>query len=433
VPGPHVYSALTMNSPASKAGPVRRFFSMLGPGLVTGAADDDPSGIVTYSIAGAQLGTSLLWTALLTWPLMAACQMMCARIGLVSGHGMAGALRKKFPKPVLIVAVLGLCLANTINISADLLGMGDVTRLLTGANSRFMIILFGMTILGATIYFRYAVIAAILKWLASVLFAYVITAFLSQPHWRSVLMATFTPSWPKNRVEWSTLVAILGTTISPYLFFWQASQEIEEEKKKGHRTELSRRGASLQDLNRRAIDVGIGTLFSNTIMYFIILTTALTLHRHGVTQIESSEDAVQALQPLTGRFSATVYAVGLIGVGFLAIPTMAGSTAYAFSETFAWRQGLDEKVYRARAFYGVFICSIVVGMALGYIGINPMKALFLTAIINGILAPFLLAAILWVAGDHIIMQGQPSSWLARVAVGITTAGMFIAGIALFIV
>ena len=420
-----------MTTPPVKPGPIRRFFSILGPGVITGAADDDPSGIVTYSIAGAQLGTSLLWTALLTWPLMAACQMMCARIGLVSGRGLAGALQKKIPRPLLIVAAFALFVDNTINISADLSGMADVTQLLTGIHARIFIVLFGLAILVATIRFRYAAIASMLKWLAAVLFAYVFTAFIVHPHWPSIMVATFMPTWPKGHAGWSTLVAILGTTISPYLFFWQASQEIEEEKQKGHRTEASRRGSSDKDLNERAIDVGVGTFFSNGIMYFIILTAALTLHAHGITQIETSRDAVKALQPLAGNFAALLYATGLIGVGFLAIPTLAGSAAYAFAETFAWRQGLDQELRRARAFYGVIICSVFVGILLTFTSIKAMDALFLTAVINGILAPFLLVGILIVACDNAIMRGQPSSWPARCAVGLTTVGMFVAAVALF--
>ena len=424
---------MAISEQPSKPGPFRRFFSILGPGVITGAADDDPSGIVTYSIAGAQFGTSLLWTSLLTWPLMAACQMMCARIGLVSGRGLAGALRKKFPRWLLTLTAMALFVANTINVSADLSGMADVAQLLTGITGHFFLVLFALGILAATIYFRYATMAAILKWLAAVLFAYVITAFMVRPHWHAILLATFLPGWPTGRDAWSTLVAILGTTISPYLFFWQASQEIEEEKEKGHRTEASRRGSSQAELNKRGLDVGIGTFFSNLIMYFIILTTALTLHQHGITRLETSQDAVKALEPLAGRFAALLYAAGLIGVGFLAIPTLAGSAAYAFAETFAWRQGLDKKLRRARAFYGVLICSVIIGMALSFIGIRPMDVLFLSAVINGLLAPFLLVGILIVASDRTIMQKQPSSLLGRITVGVTTLGMFGAAIALFLV
>jgi NRAMP (natural resistance-associated macrophage protein)-like metal ion transporter len=412
--------------------PIRRFFSILGPGVVTGAADDDPSGIVTYSIAGAQLGTSMLWVALVSWPLMCAVQMMCARVGMVTGGGLAKALRKKFPKPVLVVMGLALFIANTINIGADLSGMADVTQLLTGINKSIWVVGFGLAILIATIKFPYAAIANILKWLALFLFSYVITAFVVHPNWHQVLRDTFIPTRLTSHDQWATLVAILGTTISPYLFFWQASQEIEEEKAKGHLTVASRKGASNQEINERKLDVGLGGFFSNIIMYFIILTTAMTLHRHGFTHIETSRDAVQALKPLAGQFAALLYAVGLIGVGFLAIPTLAGSAAYAFTETFGFRQGLDEKLHRARAFYGVLILSVLLGIGLTFSPIRAIDALFWTAVINGILAPFLLVGILLVACDRKIMQNQPSSLLGRTVVGVAAVGMFAAAIALFV-
>jgi NRAMP (natural resistance-associated macrophage protein)-like metal ion transporter len=430
---PHIGLTPPEESRPLPRNPILRFFRLLGPGVITGAADDDPSGIVTYSIAGAQLGTSMLWTALLTFPLMCAVQMMCARIGMVSGVGLAAALGKKFPRPVLIIMALALFIANAINIGADLSGMADVTALLTGINARIFVVLFGLGILFATIRFRYARLASIFKWLALVLFAYVITAFLVKPNWSEVLHATFIPSWPRNHAQWSTLVAILGTTISPYLFFWQASQEIEEEKTKGHRTQVSRRGASNQDLLHRKIDVGTGGFFSNFIMFFIILTTALTLHLHKNTQhIATTKDAVAALEPLAGKFAALLFATGIIGVGFLAIPTLAGSAAYVFAETFRFRQGLDEKLTRARAFYGIMGLSILLGIALTFLHIQPMDALYLTAIINGVLAPFLLAGILLVACDRKIMQGQPSSLLGRTVVGITLLGMAFAAGAIFV-
>jgi Mn2+/Fe2+ NRAMP family transporter len=374
----------------------------------------------------------MIWTALLTFPLMCAVQMMCARVGMVTGVGLAAALRKKFPQPVLVMMGLALFIANAINIGADLDGMADVTQLLTGIGKRFFVVLFGLGIIFATIRFRYSRLASLFKWLAVVLFAYVITAFLVKPDWPKVLHATFIPSWPRSHDQWSTLVAILGTTISPYLFFWQASQEIEEEKAKGHLTLASRQGATDREVRNRKIDVGLGGFFSNLIMYFIILTTALTLHTHGVTHLETTKDAVKALEPLAGQFAALLFAVGIIGVGFLAIPTLAGSAAYAFSETFGFRQGLDEKLSRARAFYAVMGLSILLGMALTFTHIKPVDALFLTAVINGILAPFLLVGILMVACDRKIMQGQPSSLLGRVVVGLTTIGMFFAAIAIFV-
>ncbi len=310
--------------------------------MTAGAADDDPSGIATYSIVGAQLGTSLLWTALVTWPLMACGQFMCARIGMVTGMGLGDALRRKGPRSLLFLGAGALLIANSINVGADLSGMADAASMLTGVNSHIYVVLFGAGIAVATIRFRYHKIAAILKWLALVLFAYVITAFIVGPDWRSVLRDTFIPTLPSNHGAWQSLVAILGTTISPYLFFWQASQEVEEEKSMGRRMLVDRLGAIRRELGLRKLDVGVGTFFSNVVMYFIILATALTLHRHGITNIETSRQAAEALRPLAGAFASTLYTLGIIGVGMLAIPTLTGSAAYAFAETFSWKEGLDE-------------------------------------------------------------------------------------------
>jgi NRAMP (natural resistance-associated macrophage protein)-like metal ion transporter len=411
---------------------LRRFFRVLGPGLITGAADDDPSGIATYSIAGAQLGTALLWTALITWPLMGCVQFMCARIGMVTGRGLSGALRQKFPRWLLITGAIALLVANTINVGADLAGMADAAAMWTGVNSHFFVLIFGVAIAWATIQCRYYQIAAVLKWLAAVLFAYVITAFLVGPNWRSVVHDTFVPSWPHGHNAWSNLVAILGTTISPYLFFWQASQEVEEEKTVGRTRLEQRRGATPREIIDRKLDVGTGTFFSNFVMYFIILTTAITLHAHGATEITTSRDAATALKPFAGVFAATLYTLGLIGVGFLAIPTLTGSTAYAFAEIFNWRQGLDQSLNSARYFYRIVIGSMFVGILIDFANINPVKALFWTAVINGLLAPFLLVGILIAACDRKLMNGQPSSILSRVVVAIATFVMFGAGIGMFL-
>jgi NRAMP (natural resistance-associated macrophage protein)-like metal ion transporter len=418
--------------PHPKTSLVRRFFSTLGPGVITGAADDDPSGIATYSIAGAQLGTALLWTALLTWPLMAAVQMMCARIGMVTGEGLAGALRKRFPKPLLIAAAVALLGANVINIAADLAGMADAAEMLSGINSHVLVVVFGVAITAAAVRLRYVQIATVLKWLALVLGAYVITAFLVHPHWRQVLRDAVVPSLPQGREAWATLVAILGTTISPYLFFWQASQEVEEEKAKGRRMIVRREGATDDEIVDRKLDVGVGTFFSNAAMFFIILTTALTLHAHGLTRIETSRQAAEALRPLAGPLAATLYTVGILGVGFLAIPTLAGSAAYAFAETFDWRQGIDEKVQGARGFYSVLVLATAAGIVLDFARINPIRALFWTAVINGLLAPVLMVGILIVASDRKLMNGQPSSRLGRIAVGLATLLMFVAAFGMFV-
>ena len=424
------------SSVATKSAPARWIRSLLrslGPGIITGAADDDPSGIATYSVAGAQLGTKLLWTALFTWPLMAAVQIMCARIGKVTGQGLAGNLKQRFPRWLLLAFVMALLTANTINIGADLAGMADAAAMLSGVNSRWFVMIFALLISWATLRLQYQQIANVLKWLVLVLFAYPITAFLVGANWSQILRDTLVPAMPSTRNEWATLVAILGTTISPYLFFWQASEEVEEEKSAGQSTLAQRKGATSEELELRNIDVGVGAFFSNMVMFFIILTTAITLNRHGITNIETSRQAAEALRPLAGNFAATLFTLGIVGVGFLAIPTLAGSTAYAFAETLGWRQGLSRKVKQARWFYGLILLSTGVGVALDFIGVNPVKALYWTAVINGLLAPFLLVAILIVAADKKLMQGQPSSRFGWIVVAITTVAMFVAGIAMFVV
>jgi NRAMP (natural resistance-associated macrophage protein)-like metal ion transporter len=412
---------------------LRALLKSLGPGIITGAADDDPSGIATYSIAGAQLGTKLLWTALLTWPLMAAVQMMCARIGKVTGRGLAANFKQRFPKWLLLVFVFALLAANTINIGADLAGMADAASMLSGVNSHWFVVAFALLISWATIRLQYQQIANVLKWLVLALFAYPITAFVVGANWGQVLRDTLIPSVPHSRNEWATLVAILGTTISPYLFFWQASEEVEEEKSAGQSSLALRRGATSEELELRNIDVGVGAFFSNMVMFFIILTTAITLNRHGITNIETSRQAAEALRPFAGNFATTVFTLGIVGVGFLAIPTLAGSAAYAFAETLGWRQGLSKKLRQARWFYALIVVSTGVGVVLDFIGINPVKALYWTAVINGLLAPFLMVAILMVAADKKLMQGQPSSRLGWTVVAITTLAMFAAGIAMFVV
>ncbi len=412
---------------------LRRVAAALGPGVITGAADDDPSGIATYSITGAQFGTAFLWTAPLLWPLMAAVQMTCARIGLVTGRGLAGALRQKYPRWLLAAAAGALFVANTINIGADLGGIADAGHLLTGVPAFLWVLACGVGITVATIRLRYSAIARTLKWLALVLAVYVVAAIDVRPDWGAVLRATVVPRLPHGREGWATLVAILGTTISPYLFFWQASQEVEEEKAVGRLSVRARQGATRTEIGDRKIDIGLGTFFSNVAMFFIIVTTASTLHAHGPTQLATSADVAAALRPLAGRFAMLLYTVGIVGTGLLAIPTLAGSAAYAFAETFGWRQGIDERFTRARAFYAVIGVSIALGVALDFAGISAVKALYWTAVINGLLAPFLMVGILHAATDRKLMRGQPSSRLGRVVVGLTTLAMFAAGIAMFVV
>ena len=411
---------------------LRRVLGALGPGVTTGAADDDPSGVATYSIAGAQLGTSLLWTAWLTWPLMAAVQMVCARIGMVTGMGLAGAFRAKFPRWVVGGLALALLIANTINIASDLAGMADAAEMLGGGPSHLYVVVFGAGICLATVRLRYHQIANVLKWMALVLVAYIVAAFVLKPDWASVAKVFVSPTWPSSHMAWATIVAILGTTISPYLFFWQAGQEVEEEKAMGRRMLIDREGATPDEITDRRIDITLGTLFSNVVMFFIILTTALTLHKAGLTQISSTRQAAEALRPLAGDLAYWLFTLGIVGTGLLAIPTLAGSAAYAFAETFDWAYGLDRKLHQAGAFYGIFILATACGVALNFIGVDPFKALFWTAVINGLLAPFLLVGILVVVNDRKIMRGQSGSLFSRSVVTLTAVVMFGAAIGMFV-
>jgi Mn2+/Fe2+ NRAMP family transporter len=423
---------MSLDTPSKERG-IKRVLRALGPGVTTGAADDDPSGVTTYSVVGAQFGTSFLWSALLTWPLMGCVQMMCARVGMVTGMGLAGAMRQKFPRWVVGLIALALLIANTINIASDLSGMADAAQMLGAGPSRVYVWVFGLGICLLTVWLRYQQIAQVLKWLAVALFAYVITAFLSHPHWPGVLHDAVIPSLPHGQPAWAALVAILGTTISPYLFFWQAGQEIEEEKAKGRRLLVHRRGATSHEIIDRRIDVGVGTFFSNLVMFFIILTTAVTLHKHGILTITTTKEAAQALRPLAGNYAYFLYTIGIVGTGLLAIPTLAGSAAYAFAETFDWTYGLNEKLNSAVSFYLVFIIATLGGVALDFLNVDPIKALYWTAILNGLLAPFLLVALLLVSNDDRIMQGQCSSSITRRVVMLATVVMFVAAIAMFLV
>ncbi|HEY2345642.1 MAG TPA: divalent metal cation transporter [Xanthomonadaceae bacterium] len=411
---------------------VREFLKALGPGVTTGAADDDPSGIATYSVVGAQFGTGFLWAAWFTWPLMGCVQMMCARVGMVTGVGLAGALREKFPRWLVALIAVALLVANVINIASDLSGMADAAEMLGAGSSHAWVWVFGLGICAAMVRLRYHQIAGVLKWLALALLAYVVAAFLVTSDWSAVLKATAWPSLPKGGAAWGALVAILGTTISPYLFFWQAGQEVEEEKAKGRLMLISRKGATDGELHDRRLDIGAGTFFSNVVMFFVILTTAMTLHAHGVTTISTTREAAEALRPLAGNGAYLLYTLGLVGTGLLAIPTLAGSAAYAFAETFDWSYGLDEKFRNATSFYSVFILATIAGAALDLLQVDPIKALYWSAIVNGLLAPFLLVALFMVATDRKIMDGQTSSTITRWVVGVTTVIMFGAAIGMFV-
>ncbi len=414
-----------------KVGGVKRFWRTLGPGLITGAADDDPSGITTYSLAGAQFGTSLLWMPIVSFPLMWAVQLMCARIGMVTGRGLMAAMRQRFPRPLLFAACGALAIANGINIGADLAGMADAAELLSGVNSHVWVVGFGVGILYTTIRLRYAQVVRVLKWLSVVLFAYFITAMISGPDWGKIAHDVFLPTIPSSPAGWGMIVAIMGTTISPYLFFWQASQEVEEEKARG-RAGRERAGATATEMRTRFADVGVGAFVATFSMFFIMLTTALTLHATGNTNPGTSAEVATALQPLAGRAAMLLYTVGIVAIGLLAIPTLAGATAYAFAELLALRQGIDEQFHHAKAFYSIMALSVVGGIAMDFFNINAVRALYWTAVINGLLAPFLLIGILIVAADAGLMRGQAASRGAILLVGGTTLLMIAAGVAMLV-
>jgi NRAMP (natural resistance-associated macrophage protein)-like metal ion transporter len=392
--------------------PLVRYFRALGPGLVTGAADDDPSGVTTYAVAGATFGTAMLWTALVTLPLMAAIQLTCARIGLVSGRGLAGAMRHHYPRWFLYAACLLLLVANIFNIAADLAGMADAAEMLTGLTAGVWVPVFGAVVIVATVYTTYATFAAWLKWLTAVLFAYILSAILARPSWPAALRDTLLPRLPSDARALPTLVGILGTTISPYLFFWQASQEVEEERAKGRRTVAARRGATEHELRDARRDVFTGMAFSNVVMYFIILATAATLFRAGHTNIETSREAAEALRPLAGDGAYVLFALGLVGTGLLAIPVLAGSASFAVAELFAWPSGLDLKPTQAWRFYTILGGAIVAGAVLETLSVSAVRMLFLSAIINGLLAPPLMLLVMLVGNNRAIMgTGVNGFWL----------------------
>ena len=388
---------------------VRAFFADLGPGLITGAADDDPSGISTYSVTGALFGYMPLWTALFSFPLMAAVQLMCARLGLVTGRGLAGVVRLHYSRAVLWGACALLIVANVFNIGADLGGMAAATEMMTGIKAHFWTPIYTILIVSLLFFSSYRHIARIFKWLTLVLFAYVAAAFLARPDWGSVLKATLVP-----RVEWTgaflaTFVGLLGTTISPYLFFWQASQEVEDERAQGRKTVKQRRGATEKELRAARTDVLIGMFFSNLVMYFIILTTAATLHAHGHTHIETAQQAAEALRPLAGSGAYLLFTLGLIGTGILAVPVLAGSAAYAVAEASRWRGTLEDRPGVSRKFYTVVAVSMVLGLVLDFVGFNAVKMLFYSAVLNGVLAPPLIVLVILLTSNRDVMGTRVSS------------------------
>jgi len=406
--------------------PVKKAALLIGPGFITGAADDDPSGIATYSVAGASLGFSLLWTALITFPFMAAVQNICARLGQVTGTGLAGILKEHYPRWVLYPAVALVVVANVVNVGADLGAIADAAGIVIGMPVPWLVVPIAAAILALQIFAKYRFIERVFKYLTIALVAYVIDAVLVRPPLADTLRATIVPTISTDHLYIATLVAILGTTISPYLFFWQASQEVEEDKSAGRRTRAQRRGASRFDLRIATIDVTVGMLVSNLVMYFIILSTALTLHASGKTDISTGAEAAQALKPLAGDLAGLIFAVGMIGTGLLAVPVLSGASAYAVSETFGWREGLDEDWWRAKSFYGVVAVATLVGLVIPFTGIKPIDALFFTSVLNGIAAPPLLVVIMLAARNKKVMGRQTIGPVLTVLGWTVTVAMFAA-------
>jgi NRAMP (natural resistance-associated macrophage protein)-like metal ion transporter len=406
------------------------YLNTLGPGLVTGAADDDPSGIATYSQTGAQYGFQLIWLSLFTFPLMAVVQEMCARIALVTGRGLAANIRTNYPAWVLYLCTVLLFAANTFNIGADLGAMAKATQLLfPAAGFLALVAFFAIVSLLLQIFTTYARYAKYLKYLTFVLLAYVVTAFMVNLDWGQVARSTFVPSFSFSKDELLLVCAILGTTISPYLFFWQTSQEVEEEILRGKKTVKERKGATQQEISRMRFDVWSGMFFSNLVMFFIIAVCAATLFSHGITDIQSADQAASALRPLAGDLAYFLFAVGIIGTGMLAVPVLAGSASYAISESFKWHEGLYKKLKDARPFYGVIIVAMLVGFFLNFAGIDPIKALIYSAIGNGIVAPVVLVFIMLLSGNKKIMGEHVNHPLGSTIGWLTVILMAVAGIA----
>ena len=405
---------------------------LLGPGLITGASDDDPSGIGTYTTAGASLGFAMLWTAILTLPMMAAVQFICAKIGMVSGMGLAGALRKHYPSWLVYSAISLLLIANTITAGVDIGAIAAAINLLIPIPTILLVPLIAVGIVALQVWGSYSFIVRTFKWLTLTLFAYIIAAFLAKPHWGEVLKATFVPTLRFDNQYMTTLLAILGTTITPYLFFWQASQEVEEELQMGRVTLAQREGASDKELKFAEIDIDVGMVFASLVFYFVILASAATLHTSGNTKIETAVEAAQALRPLSSGVASILFALGLIGSGVLAVPVLTSSSAYALCETFKWKSGLSEKLRGATRFYAIIAVSTLVGAIANFLKIPPVTALFWAAVINGILAPPLLVIIMLVSNNRKVMGARVNGLLTNFIGWATVAVMAAASLGIFL-
>ena len=389
---------------------LKQFWKVIGPGLVTGASDDDPSGIATYSQAGAAYGLTTLWTAIIAFPLMAAIQKMCAKIGLVTNMGLTGTLKKHYPRPILYLMLLFSFPAIVLNIGADIAAMGAVGNLLfPKIDATFFSVFFTIFLLIMIIYLPYAKMAAILKYLCIVLLVYFFVPFLYQQDFTAILKNTFIPTINFDKSYIAILVGILGTTISPYLFFWQASVEVEEMKHLKKKLVVNKK-----IIDNMSQDVDFGMTFSGLIMYFIILTTGTVLYQAGISQIDTVEEAALALKPLAGNMAYLLFAIGVIATGLIAIPVLSGSLSYMFTETFGWKQGLDKKFHEAKGFYVIISISLIVGLCLNYVGISPIDALIYTAILYGVTAPILIGIILHISNNKAIMGRHTNSRITNI-------------------
>ena len=418
---------------ARQRGPLG-WLQVLGPGLITGASDDDPSGIGTYSQVGSQFGYSLLWMSIFTFPLMAAVQELCARIALHTGVGLGTALRRRFPAWLVGVCIVALFIANTINTGADLGAVAAGISMLTrnAIAEIWLVVPVGVLIVALQLFATYAVIFRIFKWLTVALFAYVVTGVIVHPDLRQVLVASVLPHIELSKDYIAAVVAVLGTTISPYLFFWQASSEVDEMRAAGKTTEAKRRGVQRSELKAARADILIGMFFSNLVMYFIIFTTAAVLHAHGKTGVQTADQAAQALAPLAGQWSFVLFGLGMIGTGLLAIPILTASAAYAVREFLGVKGALADKPAYRPTFYAVMVLATIGGIAINLIGINPIRALFVTAVINGIVAPPLLVLIVLLGSSASVMGERTSGTVSKALTWVAAAAMGIAAIALLV-
>lgn len=408
-----------------------RWLRKLGPGIVTGAADDDPSGISTYSIAGASAGYSMLWAVLVTLPMMIAIQGMCARIGLVAGVGPAGVMRSLFPKPLLFALLLIVVIANTVNLGADMAGMAASARLIFGLPFELWVVGFGLLIVIVEVFFSYKLFESIVKWLCLSLLAYVATAFLAHPSWGDVFRNLFIPHIRFQAAWLTTLMGVLGTTITPYLFFWQPAMVIEDEKAMGH-TAASLRGATKAEIFETNEDNWIGMGYSNAITFFIIVTTAATLGAHGYSNIATAQDAAEALRPLAGNYAYLLFMLGMVGTGLLAVPVLAGSSAFVLADAFGIGGDLTEKPRRAPIFYSLIVAGIVFGMVMNLFHIDPIRALFWSAVLNGVVAVPLLIFLTLLGNNRKVMGEWKNSlatnvwaWLTVLLMGASATSMFV--------